>query len=334
MHTTTKKPIEIGTIGAGITKTVCISLASLVFSRTHGGGGNGGGHALPSAGSGWRGGGGQQAATVPEAAGDGLRQRPPLRRIRREGRREAAAPSPRPDSAGRHRHLPPPSATTARHPPALPPAATARRHRPPLPSCWSAVAWVCVVAPLSPPPQPPLPPAPARPPASADAFDCGIHPAYSGMAVLPYFDEIDPSTIDVLLITHFHLDHAASLPYFLEKPPAARRHARSRRGVDESSLGGAGSAASPHLATVAASDRAGEGMAPRPCRTEEGDAMKKKCLATVGFVAGELQQRRGEREGVEARAARVFSPPSPARMRTTRGITQGGYLLLSKLLSG
>ncbi|KAH9320736.1 hypothetical protein KI387_015375, partial [Taxus chinensis] len=26
-----------------------------------------------------------------------------------------------------------------------------------------------------------------------------------------------PSTIDVLLITHFHLDHAASLPYFLEK---------------------------------------------------------------------------------------------------------------------
>ncbi|XP_078150038.1 cleavage and polyadenylation specificity factor subunit 3-I-like [Carex rostrata] len=48
-------------------------------------------------------------------------------------------------------------------------------------------------------------------------FDCGIHPAYSGVAALPYFDEIDPSTIDVLLITHFHLDHAASLPYFLEK---------------------------------------------------------------------------------------------------------------------
>ncbi|KAJ0077816.1 hypothetical protein Patl1_36706 [Pistacia atlantica] len=48
-------------------------------------------------------------------------------------------------------------------------------------------------------------------------FDCGIHPAYLGMAALPYFDEIDPSTIDVLLITHFHLGHAASLPYFLEK---------------------------------------------------------------------------------------------------------------------
>ncbi|KAI5073207.1 hypothetical protein GOP47_0011220 [Adiantum capillus-veneris] len=48
-------------------------------------------------------------------------------------------------------------------------------------------------------------------------FDCGIHPGYSGMAALPYFDEIDPSTIDVLLVTHFHLDHCASLPYFIEK---------------------------------------------------------------------------------------------------------------------
>ncbi|CAI7812333.1 unnamed protein product [Closterium sp. NIES-54] len=48
-------------------------------------------------------------------------------------------------------------------------------------------------------------------------FDCGIHPAYSGIAGLPFFDEIDPSCIDVLLVTHFHLDHAASLPYFLSK---------------------------------------------------------------------------------------------------------------------
>ena len=34
---------------------------------------------------------------------------------------------------------------------------------------------------------------------------------------MPFFDEIDPSTVDIVLITHFHLDHAASLPYFLEK---------------------------------------------------------------------------------------------------------------------
>ncbi|CAI7738536.1 unnamed protein product [Closterium sp. NIES-53] len=95
-------------------------------------------------------------------------------------------------------------------------------------------------------------------------FDCGIHPAYSGIAGLPFFDEIDPSCIDVphnvlshslpfpplpsltssllspyfipsLLLSlpslpplhplpllpsapaSFHLDHAASLPYFLSK---------------------------------------------------------------------------------------------------------------------
>jgi cleavage and polyadenylation specificity factor subunit 3 len=49
-------------------------------------------------------------------------------------------------------------------------------------------------------------------------LDCGIHPAHSGISALPYFDFIeDPSKIDLLLVSHFHLDHAASLPYFLEK---------------------------------------------------------------------------------------------------------------------
>ncbi|KAI3653139.1 hypothetical protein MP228_002564 [Amoeboaphelidium protococcarum] len=48
-------------------------------------------------------------------------------------------------------------------------------------------------------------------------LDCGIHPAYNGISALPFFDEIDPASIDLLLITHFHLDHAASLPYFMQK---------------------------------------------------------------------------------------------------------------------
>ncbi|KAJ3277665.1 Cleavage and polyadenylation specificity factor subunit 3 [Borealophlyctis nickersoniae] len=33
-------------------------------------------------------------------------------------------------------------------------------------------------------------------------LDCGLHPAYSGLAALPFFDNIDPAQIDVLLITH------------------------------------------------------------------------------------------------------------------------------------
>ncbi|OBZ68081.1 Endoribonuclease YSH1 [Grifola frondosa] len=47
--------------------------------------------------------------------------------------------------------------------------------------------------------------------------DAGVHPAYSGIASLPFVDELDWSTVDVLLITHFHLDHAAALTYIMEK---------------------------------------------------------------------------------------------------------------------
>lgn len=48
-------------------------------------------------------------------------------------------------------------------------------------------------------------------------LDCGIHPGYEGMNGLPFMDRIEPEQIDILLITHFHLDHAASLPYWTER---------------------------------------------------------------------------------------------------------------------
>ncbi|KAI9295557.1 Metallo-hydrolase/oxidoreductase [Neoconidiobolus thromboides FSU 785] len=48
-------------------------------------------------------------------------------------------------------------------------------------------------------------------------LDAGIHPAHEGIAGLPFYDNIDPDTVDLVLISHFHLDHAASLPYFMEK---------------------------------------------------------------------------------------------------------------------
>ncbi|KAF8251169.1 Metallo-hydrolase/oxidoreductase [Wilcoxina mikolae CBS 423.85] len=48
-------------------------------------------------------------------------------------------------------------------------------------------------------------------------LDAGVHPAYDGLAALPFYDEFDLSTVDVLLISHFHLDHAASLPYVMSK---------------------------------------------------------------------------------------------------------------------
>ena len=49
-------------------------------------------------------------------------------------------------------------------------------------------------------------------------LDCGAHPGREGSDSLPFFDSLDdPSEIDVILITHFHIDHCAALPYFTEK---------------------------------------------------------------------------------------------------------------------
>ena len=64
-------------------------------------------------------------------------------------------------------------------------------------------------------------------------LDCGIHPGHDGLQVLPYFDIFDvndennehavsPADIDLILITHFHLDHVAALPRFLLKYPECR----------------------------------------------------------------------------------------------------------------
>lgn len=48
-------------------------------------------------------------------------------------------------------------------------------------------------------------------------LDCGLHPAREGIQSLPYFDMINPAELDLLLLTHFHVDHCAGLPYFVEK---------------------------------------------------------------------------------------------------------------------
>ncbi|KAJ2357075.1 endoribonuclease ysh1, partial [Coemansia erecta] len=50
-------------------------------------------------------------------------------------------------------------------------------------------------------------------------LDCGLHPGYEGMNSLPFFDEVDPAAVDLMLVTHFHTDHAAAVPYYLEKTP-------------------------------------------------------------------------------------------------------------------
>lgn len=48
-------------------------------------------------------------------------------------------------------------------------------------------------------------------------LDFGVHPALSGMDALPFVDFIDVDKIDLLLVSHFHLDHCGALPWFLTK---------------------------------------------------------------------------------------------------------------------
>lgn len=59
-------------------------------------------------------------------------------------------------------------------------------------------------------------------------FDCGIHPGFSGPAQLPSIESLDDllggsmeKGVDVILITHFHLDHCAALPYLFNTRLAA-----------------------------------------------------------------------------------------------------------------
>ena len=45
----------------------------------------------------------------------------------------------------------------------------------------------------------------------------GIHPGINGLNGLPFMDYTEPDKIDILLISHFHLDHCGGLPWFLTK---------------------------------------------------------------------------------------------------------------------
>ncbi|KAI6221964.1 hypothetical protein M3Y99_01517600 [Aphelenchoides fujianensis] len=48
-------------------------------------------------------------------------------------------------------------------------------------------------------------------------LDCGIHPGMHDVAALPFVDMIDAESLDLLLITHFHLDHCGALPDCLQE---------------------------------------------------------------------------------------------------------------------
>mmetsp|Transcript_7647 Transcript_7647/g.25905 ORF Transcript_7647/g.25905 Transcript_7647/m.25905 type:complete len:712 (-) Transcript_7647:1440-3575(-) len=48
-------------------------------------------------------------------------------------------------------------------------------------------------------------------------LDVGVHPGRSGTDGLPFFDLVELDAIDLVLVTHLHLDHCAALPYLTER---------------------------------------------------------------------------------------------------------------------
>ncbi len=63
-------------------------------------------------------------------------------------------------------------------------------------------------------------------------LDCGLHPKKIGRAAAPDFGPLRGVTLDLVIITHCHLDHIGSLPILLREQPqvpgdhdAAKSHA-------------------------------------------------------------------------------------------------------------
>ena len=51
--------------------------------------------------------------------------------------------------------------------------------------------------------------------------DCGLHPKLTGLEATPDFAPLDGVELDLIIITHCHLDHIGSLPLLLRRQPRA-----------------------------------------------------------------------------------------------------------------
>ncbi|MDR3144354.1 MAG: MBL fold metallo-hydrolase [Puniceicoccales bacterium] len=53
-------------------------------------------------------------------------------------------------------------------------------------------------------------------------LDCGTNPKHDGYDSLPTFEKLGSSALDLILISHCHLDHVGSLPYLMKRQQQAR----------------------------------------------------------------------------------------------------------------
>lgn len=52
-------------------------------------------------------------------------------------------------------------------------------------------------------------------------LDAGIHPKKEGLESLPNFDQLEPGSVEAILVSHAHLDHMGAVPVLMDKQPGA-----------------------------------------------------------------------------------------------------------------
>ncbi len=52
-------------------------------------------------------------------------------------------------------------------------------------------------------------------------LDAGVHPKEEGLDSLPHFQTIPSDSVDAIMLTHSHLDHAGALPVLMREQPSA-----------------------------------------------------------------------------------------------------------------
>lgn len=60
-------------------------------------------------------------------------------------------------------------------------------------------------------------------------LDAGMHPAYEGLSAMPFYDEFDLSTVDVLLISQYVYAQSASQLQYSGGGPLAHHCSRAVR---------------------------------------------------------------------------------------------------------
>ncbi len=121
-------------------------------------------------------------------------------------------------------------------------------------------------------------------------IDCGLHPKMVGRRAMPDFSPLRGVNLDLIIITHCHLDHIGSLPVLLrEQPRAPVIMTQPSRMLIERML--------HNSASVMERERAEDNVADYPLFTH--DEVDRCAARMVGLPYGHAKKFRGMRDDIE-----------------------------------